>query len=725
MKARYIFLIIMKMSFSQVEEVGDSLFSVSQNQHTINIPYYSNQSISGGGQALERVVIVVHGQNRNADDYFNYIQEVSESTGLSEQNLVFSPQFLLNQDITHWNLDTTYAFWSGTTQWTGGYVSTSTNEDPRQFEISSFAIMDSIISHFLMTFQDIEEIVLVGHSAGGQFVNRYAAGSNINSENKLRFVVGAPSHYLYLDDQRSTNNFQTPIVWDNQINCNGYNNYRYGLDNLNSYMNQSTEDTIIAQYLRSQIIYLIGSLDYGGTTYCESSVQGSHRYDRSIVYFQHLLEMFNVEILENQKIAIVDGVSHDAQELFSSDCGVYSIFLNGNCEQVSSLTFPQSLFTVYNSSGPYPLDVSFVNESNEGTHPIISSVWDFGNGVVLNSSNAIENLYYNMPGEYSVSLTSYDLIGLKDSINHQMVIQVDTLFGEINWDLDVNDQDAVLILKHTTNQDSLTLLQQDVGNVNRDSNLSPLDASLILQYSQGHIDELPHYQESLTLEGAIFSENQYSDLSNIITIPIFADSLINLLSFSFTLYFENSLLNYGSVYSSTLNDGGFLIEDHHESGEVYISCAGPLPIHQNGPLLDIYFTVAETFTEPTHLTFSDIIINEDHIVEDFEINLSPTLSSLKDNKIISFSIDQNYPNPFNSSTLIGFFLDKESDVHIYINDISGRKVKDLLFTKRSAGSGKVVWDGTNSENNKTSSGIYYYTIETKERVKRKKMVLIK
>ena len=90
----------MKISFSQVEEVGDSLFSVSQNQHTINIPYYSNQSISGGGQALERVVIVVHGQNRNADDYFNYIQEVSESTGLSGQSLVFSPQFLLSQDIT-------------------------------------------------------------------------------------------------------------------------------------------------------------------------------------------------------------------------------------------------------------------------------------------------------------------------------------------------------------------------------------------------------------------------------------------------------------------------------------------------------------------------------------------------------------------------------------------------------------------------------------------------
>ena len=725
LKARYVFFIFLGCSFSQVEEVGSSLFSVNQNQQIVNVPYYSSQSIYNDDQGLERIIIVVHGQNRNANDYYNYIQDISELIGFSEQSFVFSPQFLLGQDLTQWNLDTTYAFWSGTTQWTGGYLSDSTAEHPRLFQISSFAIMDSIISHFLTTFQSIEEIVLAGHSAGGQFVNRYAAGSNINSENRLRFIVGAPSHYLYFDDQRSINNFQTPIVWSSQINCNGYNNYRYGLDNLNLYMNQSTEDTIKVRYSRKKVIYLVGALDYGGTTYCESSVQGSHRYNRSTVYFQHLLEMFNVGLLENQRVAIINGVSHDAQALFSSDCGVYSIFLSGNCEQISSLTFPQSLFTTYNSSGPYPLDVSFANVSNEGTHPIVSSIWDFGNGVVLNSNNTVESAQYNMPGEYSVSLTSHDLIGLKDSINQQTIIQVDTLFGEINWDSNVNEQDAILILKHTTNQDTLTELQQEVGDVNRDSIISPFDASLILRYSEGYIEELPFYQESSHPEGTLISENQNSDLSNIITIPIFADNIVNLVSFSLTLDFENSLLDYGSVYSVSLNSGGFLIEGNHENGRIYISCAGPLPTSLNGPLLDIYFTVAETFSEHTTLTFSNIIINEDYVVEDFEITINSDLSFLEKTSSGSLSIDQNYPNPFNSNTLINFSLDKESDVHIYINDLLGQKVKDLLLIKHKAGKGSVSWDGTNSENKRISSGIYYYTIETKEAFNRKKMVLIK
>ena len=141
LKARYVFFIFLGCSFSQVEEVGSSLFSVNQNQQTVNVPYYSSQSIYNDDQDLERIIIVVHGQNRNANDYYNYIQDISELIGFSEQSFVFSPQFLLGQDLTQWNLDTTYAFWSGTTQWTGGYLSDSTAEHPRQFQISSFAII--------------------------------------------------------------------------------------------------------------------------------------------------------------------------------------------------------------------------------------------------------------------------------------------------------------------------------------------------------------------------------------------------------------------------------------------------------------------------------------------------------------------------------------------------------------------------------------------------------
>ena len=79
-------------------------------------------------------------------------------------------------------------------------------------------------------------------------------------------------------------------------------------------------------------------------------------------------------------------------------------------------------------------------------------------------------------------------------------------------------------------------------------------------------------------------------------------------------------------------------------------------------------------------------------------SINSDLSFLEKTSSGSLSIDQNYPNPFNSNTLINFSLDKESDVHIYINDLLGQKVKDLLLIKHKAGKGSVSWDGTNSEN---------------------------
>ena len=83
----------------------------------------------------------------------------------------------------------------------GGGLSNSTNEHPRGYEISSYTIMDSLIAHLLI-FSKLQDIALVGNSAGGQFVNRYAAGSDQEGEGKIRYIVSAPSSYVYMDEYR-------------------------------------------------------------------------------------------------------------------------------------------------------------------------------------------------------------------------------------------------------------------------------------------------------------------------------------------------------------------------------------------------------------------------------------------------------------------------------------------------------------------------------------------
>ena len=131
--------------------------------------------------------------------------------------------------------------------WSSGEQSSSTTQHPRSYAISSFSIMDSLISHLLSNFSNLQDIVLVGNSAGGQFVNRYAAGSDQEGGGMIRYVVSAPSSYLYFDENRY-NEYQLPFSWSVPQGCTGYNDYKYGLDDLNEYMENAGIDSILSRY---------------------------------------------------------------------------------------------------------------------------------------------------------------------------------------------------------------------------------------------------------------------------------------------------------------------------------------------------------------------------------------------------------------------------------------------------------------------------------------------
>ncbi len=86
---------------------------------------------------------------------------------------------------------------------------------------------------------------------------------------------------------------------------------------------------------------------------------------------------------------------------------------------------------------------------------------------------------------------------------------------------------------------------------------------------------------------------------------------------------------------------------------------------------------------------------------------------------------QNYPNPFNSTTIIDYALPKASDVRIRIHNILGQQVRDLVNQRQTAGYKTILWDGRNDNGTEVSSGVYFYRIEAGNRVKCKKMVLLK
>ena len=90
----------------------------------------------------------------------------------------------------------------------------------------------------------------------------------------------------------------------------------------------------------------------------------------------------------------------------------------------------------------------------------------------------------------------------------------------------------------------------------------------------------------------------------------------------------------------------------------------------------------------------------------------------------SFKLHQNYPNPFNPITTIRYDIPKLSEVKIVVHDIMGRQVATLVNTMKPAGYHNITWNGSNQLGDEVSSGMYIYSIYTKEFNFSKKMILL-
>lgn len=91
----------------------------------------------------------------------------------------------------------------------------------------------------------------------------------------------------------------------------------------------------------------------------------------------------------------------------------------------------------------------------------------------------------------------------------------------------------------------------------------------------------------------------------------------------------------------------------------------------------------------------------------------------------SYELSQNYPNPFNPITTIKYQLPKSTEVSLKIYNVLGQLVRTLVDEKQFAGYYSIRWDGKDDSGRAVASGIYLYTLRTKEFVKTRKLVIIR
>jgi len=330
-------------SYAITATIVSSRFVININGTEVRFPYCSSHPIDLANANLKRLIISVHGSGPIAQTYLESAKTAATMKNAENETLIIAPQFFDDGEFQE-PIPTDLLYW-GTSQW--GSQTAFIGPDKKSVQISSFAVLDMLLKHVIGSsrFPNIRTIVVLGHSAGGQMVNRYAASNLFETDIAkpkgivMKYLVMAPSSYLYMDKERVKQNMvsQFEIPSDTYLNgCTGYNNYGYGLDNLYAYHAQNGIDAerIRTQYQYRNVLYLVGSKDNDPNdtantlldTSCKAIFQGSQRLERATVFYEYLKHYYGLQIVNNQEFKVVQGVGHVGRDLMTSEEALKFIF---------------------------------------------------------------------------------------------------------------------------------------------------------------------------------------------------------------------------------------------------------------------------------------------------------------------------------------------------------------------------------------------------------------
>ncbi len=90
-----------------------------------------------------------------------------------------------------------------------------------------------------------------------------------------------------------------------------------------------------------------------------------------------------------------------------------------------------------------------------------------------------------------------------------------------------------------------------------------------------------------------------------------------------------------------------------------------------------------------------------------------------------FQLLQNYPNPFNAETKIEYTLPDPAQLFLAVYNIHGQRVRILYDGLMNAGRHSVAWDGTENAGEPVPSGIYIIRLQSRNRVKSIKCLMVR
>lgn len=287
---------------------------------------YTSHPLREKNPSIVRILVIVHDTERDARAAFDVGRAAALAAGVADGTLVVAPRFSSNDGgLCRDTLRAREINWPcvGDSWRSGGMAAGRA--------LSSFDLMDEILRRAAdrRVFSNVRAVVVAGHSAGAQFVTRYAMANRVHEQlaTPVSYVVANPSSYAYLDETR-------PVRLQGRLafrpfagakTCAAYDAWPYGLDDRGAYARDASRETLRTRAAARPTTYLLGGLDVMQDSYfdtsCAAMAQGSTRLERGEAFIAHL-QKFGA----HHALRVIPQCGHDARCVLTAASSLAALF---------------------------------------------------------------------------------------------------------------------------------------------------------------------------------------------------------------------------------------------------------------------------------------------------------------------------------------------------------------------------------------------------------------
>jgi len=287
---------------------------------------YRTYALDTPNPQVTRALVMVHGAGRDADNYFRTALAAAFLAGALDDTIVVAPRFASNAAGCRDTLAPNEVSWScNGDSWRSGGTSTSNDK------LTSYDFTDQILRKLAgkENFPNLKAIVVAGHSAGGQYVNRYEMANQVHDSLgvPITYVVSNPSSYAYPDATRPSPEAADFRPFNDSRNCTTFDRWPYGLQGRSGgYTARLTDDQLKKQLAARPTTYLLGEIDilplggFDGT--CPAMAQGPTRLARGQAFGKYV----NQKLGARHAVMVVPLCGHNARCMFTSEPALPLLF---------------------------------------------------------------------------------------------------------------------------------------------------------------------------------------------------------------------------------------------------------------------------------------------------------------------------------------------------------------------------------------------------------------